>query len=190
MVKLGQGVKRILSYAAYDCGLRGKEIVSPDHLLLALFREDYILIDAVAACYRLNSLKILEQICRNNPEAAVSTPPAEVAFGHRALEIVLEAGLEAESFGHTRVRPEHLFLGLMEFKRSQLPDLFLRRAVTVQRCRELVSYLRFDSSVPAERNSFILKGGTRMEIDYHKRRDTMFDRRQFELVTLRLYRRF
>ncbi len=190
MVKLGQGVKRILSYATHDCSVRGKEIVSPDHLLLALFREDYVLIDAVAACYRLNSLKVLEKICANNPEASNTTPLAEVAFGHRALEIVLEAGLEAESFGHNRVRPEHLFLGLMEFKRSQLPDLFLRRAVTVQRCRELVSYLRFDSSVPAERTSYILKGGARMEIEHHKRRDTMFDRQQFELVTLRLYRRF
>jgi len=190
MVKLGQGVKRVLSYAAHDCSLRGREIVSPDHLLLALFREDFVLIDAVASCYRLNSLKILEQICENNPEVALPTPMPEVAYGHRALEIVIEAGLEAESFGHTRVRPEHLFLGLMEFKRSQLPDLFLRRAVTVQRVRELVSYLRFDSSVPAERTSFILKGGARMEIEHHRRRDTMFDRRQFELLTLRLYRRF
>ena len=190
MVKLGQGVKRVLSYAAHDCSLRGKEIVSPDHLLLALFREDFVLIDAVAACYRLNSLKVLEQICENNPEAAEPTPLSDVAYGHRALEIVIEAGLEAESFGHTRVRPEHLFIGLLEFKRNQLPGLFMRRAVTVQRVRELVSYLRFDSSVPSERNSFILRGGARMEIEHHKRRDTMFDRRQFELVTLKLYRHF
>lgn len=190
MVKLGQGVKRILSYATYDCSVRGKDIVSPDHLLLALFREDFVLIDAVASSYRLNSLKILEQICEHNPEAAEPTPLGEVAFGHRALEIVLEAGLEAESFGHSRVRPEHLFIGLMEFKRNQLPDLFIQRAVTVRRVRQLVSYLRFDSAVPAERSTYILKGGARMEIEHHRRRESMFDRRQFELVTLKLYRRF
>lgn len=187
---MGQGLQRVLSYAAYDCAEGGREQVEPDHLLLGLFREDFVLIDAVASYYRLNSLKILERVLGNNPEAAVPAPLEQVVFGPAALQILCEAGLEAESFGHSRVQPEHLFLGFLEYKRAILPDLFLQRRVTVERVREIVSYLRFDSAPARRRETFSLPRGAQLTIEHHRLRRSLFGDRPFELVTLRLLRRF
>ena len=62
-----QGFRRLLEYAAYDCAERGEREVRVDHLLLALYREDFPLIDEVLASFRVDSMVVLGRLLEANP---------------------------------------------------------------------------------------------------------------------------
>jgi len=187
-MKLSRGFKRTVAYAVYDCAARGKSSLSADHLLLGLFREDFPLIDDITNTFSLDSFKLLDTVLGENPETFESTRADHVSLGPEALEILQYAELEAYGFAHESIRPEHLFLGIMDSRASMLNDFLMQKEVVCALVRELVAVTRFGETGTSERHIYELDPLTRMEIQHINFNSPIFHNNDLSISILQLFK--
>ncbi|MFC2174231.1 Clp protease N-terminal domain-containing protein, partial [Acidobacteriota bacterium] len=147
-MKTSDTARRVLSYAAYDCAQRGKTLITPDHLLLGLFREDFPLIDELLDHLNMNSLHLLSQILKHNPESLQPIDETDVRFGRETIHVLCLSEQEAQRFSHKAIRSEHLLLGLMGYSKSFLASYMEPRRVMINSIRLFISQKRFGSVTP------------------------------------------
>ena len=189
--------ERLLEYAAYDCGLRGKSDVACDHLMLGLYREDFPLLDEVFATFRVDSLAILDRLMKAHPETERPVDRRSVAMGPEALGAICLAEAEADRMSHDVLTPSHTFLGLLAYNRAHLDRYFIRVQIVRKReeavlnqVRELVSWLRFEPARGTEHNLERLSPGTLVEQESAPLLPTDRDPRTGFSVRMRMLKHF
>jgi ATP-dependent Clp protease ATP-binding subunit ClpA len=187
-MKLSKGFKRSIAYAVYDCAARGKREITVDHLLLGLYREDFPLIDDVTKTFAVDSFKLLDYLILRNPESPMPTNQAHVCFGSDALDVLKCSELEAYHFAHDAIRPEHLFLGLLDHQTSSLNTFLEDKEVVCALVRELVAVTRFGEENPAAREVYMLDPKTRMEIQHFHMGGSLFNRDDMSIAVLQLFK--
>jgi ATP-dependent Clp protease ATP-binding subunit ClpA len=166
-MRYAAGFERLLTYAAYDCAQAGGTAVEVDHLLLGLFREDFPLVDEVLQSFRVDSLQLLERLLQRHPEAARPTAPDQVTLGTEALGAIALGEEEAERLGHGVLTSAHTFVGILEHRRHELGQVFVRDAVVrgreeqvLAQVRQLVHWLRFSAAARTERGLDVIDADT------------------------------
>jgi ATP-dependent Clp protease ATP-binding subunit ClpA len=150
MMKKSPCFNRLLAYAAFDCAQRGSKVINSDHLLLALYREDFLLIDQVMTMLDIDSFYPLGRLLKNNPESDEPCDIQSVFVGSEAREIIVLAGIEAQRYQHKLLMSTHVFMALLNSSRSFLHRFLSEKKIDPERARALVSEVRFDGEVPVE----------------------------------------
>ena len=165
------GFRRLLDYAAYDCAERGEREVRVDHLTLALYREDFPLIDEVLASFRVDSMVVLDRLLRANPAVGSPLAVAEVELSPTAMQAIGRGETEADLAGDGLLTTAHVFLGILHHRRDNIQDFFIREEFVPQshevlaRVRDRVRWLRLGRDARGERELDILDDGTLISLD-------------------------
>ena len=157
---------RLLEYAAYECAERGEQDVRVDHLLLALYREDFPLIDEILASFRVDSLVVLDRLLKANPYSGRRARLAEVTLTPEAMQAIAAGESEAELAGDSFLTSAHVLMGILHHKRHAIQDLFIREEFVarsqevLERVRELTRWLRLGAGSSHQRELEILEDGS------------------------------
>ena len=124
--------RRIIFFARYGASQLGGEAIEPEHLLLAIIREDpglleSILLQGEASCSLMRTT--IEATRRDGPNIAGSI---DLPLSPRSKAVLNIAANEAEVSGDERVTPKHLVLGLLLDEGSLAARLLREHGATAQ----------------------------------------------------------
>jgi len=165
------GFKRLLEYAAYDCAERGERAVRVDHLALALYREDFPLVDEVLAAFRVDSINVLERLLKANPGVAAPVDVTAVELSPEAMRAIALGEREAQHRGDKALTAAHVFVGVLRSEQKKLRDFFVRDELVgrgeglLADVVELVRWLRSGAGGPGGRELDVLEDGTLVAVD-------------------------
>jgi ATP-dependent Clp protease ATP-binding subunit ClpC len=115
--KYTEKARRVIFFARYEVSEIGASSIEPEHLLLALLREDQALVarflPAKAVVEEIRN-QILERVVRG---AKISTS-VQIPLSKESKKVLMSAANESESLGHKHIGLEHLLLGLLSMKQS------------------------------------------------------------------------
>jgi ATP-dependent Clp protease ATP-binding subunit ClpC len=128
--------RRIIFFARYEASQLGGEAIEPEHVLLAIMREDPGLLESIlpqsAASFALIRTTI-EATRRDGPNLAGSIDLPLSSISKTVLDI---AAHEAEASGDERITPKHLVLGLLLEEGSLAARLLRDNGVTVHSIKQ------------------------------------------------------
>jgi ATP-dependent Clp protease ATP-binding subunit ClpC len=124
--------KRIVFFARYEASQLGGEAIEPEHLLLAIIKEDPGLLERLfpqgEASLALMRTTI-ETTMRGEPKGDSSI---DLPLSRKAKTVLNIAAQEAEVSGDEPVTPKHLLLGLLLEKESLAANLLRDHGVTAE----------------------------------------------------------
>lgn len=124
--------RRIIFFARYEASQLGGEAIEPEHVLLAIIREDRGLLESIllqgeASCALMRTT--IEATRRDGPNIAGSI---DLPLSPRSKTVLNIAAHEAEVSGDERVTPKHLVLGLLLDEGSLAARLLREHGATAQ----------------------------------------------------------
>jgi len=129
--------RRIIFFARYEASQLGGEAIEPEHVLLAIIREDpglleSILLQGEASCALMRTT--IEATRRDGPGIAGSI---DLPLSPRSKTVISIAAHEAEISGVEQVTPKHLVLGLLVEEGSLAARLLREGGATAQSIQAL-----------------------------------------------------
>lgn len=132
--------RRVIFFARYEALQYGSQVISPEHILLGLMREDKT-ISARYFPYR-NTLTV-EAVRREVEERIVLREripqSAELHLASETKRILAFANEESQQLQNRHIGPEHLLLGLVRQERSIAAEILYQYGLRLKDVREEVS---------------------------------------------------
>lgn len=103
--------RRVVFFARYEASQYGCRYIEPEHILLAIYREDKKLTNKLLANVTLEDI-------RKQVEARIEIRPAtstsiDLPLSTTSRQVLAYAAGEAERLAHTHIAPKHLLLALL-----------------------------------------------------------------------------
>src|SRR5215210_4485992 len=106
--------RRVIFFARYEALQYGSQVISPEHILLGLMREDKTI---SARYFPFRNTLTVDAIRREVEERIVLREripqSAELHLATETKRILAFAGEESQRLENRHIGPEHLFLGLV-----------------------------------------------------------------------------
>ncbi len=132
--------RRVIFFARYEALQYGSQLISPEHILLGLMREDKTI---SARYFPFRNTLTVEAIRREVEERIVLRERiAQSAELHLALEtkrILAFAAEESQRLKSRHIGPEHLFLGLIREERSVGAEILYQYGLRLQDVRDEIA---------------------------------------------------
>ncbi len=132
--------RRVIFFARYEALQYGSQLISPEHILLGLMREDKTI---SARYFPFRNALTVEAIRREVEERIVLRDRiAQSAELHLALEtkrILAFAAEESQRLKSRHIGPEHLFLGLIREERSVGAEILYQYGLRLQDVRDEIA---------------------------------------------------
>jgi ATP-dependent Clp protease ATP-binding subunit ClpC len=130
--KFSDKSRRVVFFARYEASQLGAQAIEPDHILLAIMKENPglahgILTGGAAAAAEIKGSIEAAVRHESSPTSSVDLPLSPSAKG-----LVRIAADEAEKAGDQRIEPKHLLLGLLLQEDSRACELLRRNGATVE----------------------------------------------------------
>ncbi len=136
-LSLTQCAQKTVACAAEEAAKHGQKFVLPEHLLLALLREEDS--DAARAlAYRGIAREELRAAVETRAETVAPPVAGESFLAPRLLFALERAQAEAESFGFRFAGTEHLLVGLIAEGNGLPARMLARQGLTLETAREAV----------------------------------------------------
>jgi len=142
--------RRIVFFARYEASQLGARAIEPEHILLAIIREDARLLDSVLPEGR-HSAAITDTIqttMRHDPKV---TGSVDLPLSSSTQRVSRIAAAEADKTGDERIQPSHLMLGILLDEGSPASALLRQNGVTPESI--LQKSLDTLASVPQKKQS-------------------------------------
>ena len=153
--------RRVIFFARYEALQYGSQVISPEHILLGLMREDKT-ISARYFPFR-NSLTV-DAIRRDVEERIVLREripqSAELHLAAETKRILAFASEESQRLENRHIGPEHLFLGLLREERSVAAEILYQYGLRLKDVRDEISR---QNGFP---NLYALGGGAKPEVPH------------------------
>ncbi len=124
--------RRVIFFGRYEASQFGSDAIEPEHLLLALYRDDASLMNRFAPG---SQLEVREQIERENPSRPKVPVSVDMPLSHSAKRVLAYGAEEAERLNHSHIGVEHLLLGLLR-EPSLASRILESRGVTLEGARQ------------------------------------------------------
>ena len=132
--------RRVIFFARYEALQYGSQVISPEHILLGLMREDKT-ISARYFPFRHNLT--VEAIRREVEERIVLREripqSAELHLAPETKQILQFAGNESQQLQSRNIGPEHLLLGLVRQERSIAAEILFQYGVRLKDVRDEIN---------------------------------------------------
>jgi ATP-dependent Clp protease ATP-binding subunit ClpC len=125
--------RRVVFFARYEASQLGAEAIEPEHLLLAIMKEEpglaeTILTEGAAAAGEIR--KTIEAAAPREPKLLSSV---DLPLSPSSKKVMRIAADESEKANDQRIEPKHLLLGLWLHEDSKAYGLLRRNGVTIER---------------------------------------------------------
>jgi ATP-dependent Clp protease ATP-binding subunit ClpC len=129
--------RRIAFFARYEASQLGGEAIEPEHILLAILREDPGLLESILPQGEASSSLMRTAIGttmrgKSKPDASIDLP-----LSPRAKTVLDIAAREQEASGDERITPKHVLLGLVLDEGSLAARLLRENGVTADSIRRM-----------------------------------------------------
>ncbi len=132
--RYNEKARRVVFYARFFASELGGTLIEPEHILLAILREDSEIF--------LQWLKTPEEaeLLRLEVEQLIKAPhhlpvQSDMALSHSAKRVLAYGAEEAERLHHADIRPAHLLAGLLREQDSQTAATLRKFGINVQQAR-------------------------------------------------------
>jgi ATP-dependent Clp protease ATP-binding subunit ClpA len=102
--------RRVIFFGRYEASQFGSDVIEPEHLLLALYRDDASLMSRFVPG---SQAEVRSQIERENPPRPKVSTNLDLPLSHAAKRVLMLGMEEAERMAHRHIGTEHLLLGLL-----------------------------------------------------------------------------
>ena len=132
--------RRVIFFARYEALQYGSHVISPEHILLGLMREDKTL---SARFFPFRNSLTVEAIRREVEERIVLRDripqSAELHLASESKRILAYANEESRQLQNRHIGPEHLLLGLVREERSIAAEILFQYGLRLQDVREEIA---------------------------------------------------
>jgi ATP-dependent Clp protease ATP-binding subunit ClpC len=128
--RYSEKARRVVFFARYEASQLGGRAIEPEHLLLAIMREDTTLAESVlsgGAAGLSDMREMIETAARSGPKVGASVDLPLSPSAKRAMNIAAD---ESKKAGDERIEPRHLLLGLLLEESSTASQLLRQNGVT------------------------------------------------------------
>ena len=130
--------RRIIFFARYEALQYGSLVISPEHILLGLLREDKTM-SAKFFPFRLSSDMIRREVESRIVLREKMPQSAELHLAPETKRILAFSREESERLRSRSIGTEHLLLGLLREERSIASEILFEQGVRLQGVREEIS---------------------------------------------------
>jgi ATP-dependent Clp protease ATP-binding subunit ClpC len=130
--------RRIIFFARYEALQYGSQVISPEHILLGLLREDKTL-SAKFFPFRVTGDAIRREVESRIVLREKMPQSAELHLSPETKRILAFAREESERLRSRSIGTEHLLLGLLREERSIAAEILFQQGVRLQSVREEIS---------------------------------------------------
>ena len=143
--------RRIIFFARYEALQYGSPVISPEHILLGLLRED----KAAASRYfaakgNVNTERVRAEIEDRIVVRDRIPQSAELHLSPEAKRVLFYANEESRAGNSRFVSPEHILIGLLREERTIAAEVLFQFGLRVQDIRSSAAKLRPERRVPDE----------------------------------------
>ncbi|HXH70409.1 MAG TPA: ATP-dependent Clp protease ATP-binding subunit [Pyrinomonadaceae bacterium] len=132
--------RRVIFFARYEALQYGSQVISPEHILLGLMREDKTI---SARYFPFRNTLTVDEIRREIEERIVLREripqSAELHLAPETKRILVFAGEESQRLENRHIGPEHLFLGLVREERSVAAEIFYQYGLRLKDVRDEIA---------------------------------------------------
>jgi hypothetical protein len=130
--------RRAIFFARYEASQFGSPYIETEHLLLALVRENPVLMRVVFPS-KTSIDAIRKQIEEHTSPREKTSTSVDLPLSNESKRVLAYAAAEAERLGSKHIGSEHLLLGLLREKDAFAAHLFNSQGLYLDRAREIVS---------------------------------------------------
>ncbi len=132
--------RRVIFFARYEALQYGSQVISPEHILLGLMREDKTI---SARYFPFRNHLTVDAIRREVEERIVLREripqSAELHLATETKRILAFAGEESQRLQNRHIGPEHLFLGLVREENSVAAEILYQYGLRLKDVRDEIS---------------------------------------------------
>ncbi len=132
--------RRVIFFARYEALQYGSQVISPEHILLGLMREDKTI---SARYFPFRNTLTVDAIRREVEERIVLREripqSAELHLATETKRILAFAGEESQRLENRHIGPEHLFLGLVREENSVAAEILYQYGLRLKDVRDEIS---------------------------------------------------
>ena len=132
--------RRVIFFARYEALQYGSQVISPEHILLGLMREDKTV---SARFFPFRNTLTVEAVRREVEERIVLREripqSAELHLAAETKRILAFANEEGVKLKNRHIGPEHILLGLLREERSIAAEILYQYGLRLQNVREAVA---------------------------------------------------
>jgi hypothetical protein len=126
--------RRTIFFARYEASQFGSPIISPEHTLLGLLREDPQFMRTFLSAESVSTIR--PQIENATPVRKKISTKSDLPLSQENKLVLAYAAKEADALGYAYIGPEHLLIGLLCVEQSLAAKLLTSRHVTLSILRE------------------------------------------------------
>ncbi|MDQ2746589.1 MAG: ATP-dependent Clp protease ATP-binding subunit [Acidobacteriota bacterium] len=132
--------RRVIFFARYEALQYGSQVISPEHILLGLMRED----KTIAARYFPFRNNLTVELIRRDVEERIVLreripQSAELHLAPETKQILQFAGSESQQMQSKTIGPEHLLLGLVKQQHSIAAEILFQYGVRPKDVRDEIT---------------------------------------------------
>jgi len=133
--------RRVIFFARYEALQYGSQVISPEHILLGLMRED----KTISARYFPFRNNITVEAVRREVEERIVlreriSQSAELHLAAETKRILAFANEESQQLQNRHIGPEHLLLGLVRQERSIASEILYQYGLRLKDVREEIAH--------------------------------------------------
>ena len=131
--RYNEGARRVIFFARYEASQLGSHEITPEHIMLALFREDRRLTTQFLTVTQMDDMRReIELKCRMGEMVATS---ADLPLSSASKRILAYAAEEAEARKSEHIGTAHLFIGLLVERNTIAADLLRAHGLDLKAVR-------------------------------------------------------
>ncbi|MDQ3649535.1 MAG: hypothetical protein M3458_04500, partial [Acidobacteriota bacterium] len=131
--------RRVIFFARYEASQFGVPAIEPEHLLLALMREDKTLTARFLVRAQANLEVIRKEVEGRAPLRKKISTSVELPLSLETKQVLEYAHEESDRLQHRHIGTEHLLLGLLREERSMAAGILYERGLRLNAVREEVA---------------------------------------------------
>jgi ATP-dependent Clp protease ATP-binding subunit ClpC len=136
--------RRVIFFARYEASQFGSNFIEPEHLLLALLREDAELRN------RIDPERTRALIEAHTPPAEKISVSVDLPLSNRAKCVLAYASEETERLGHRHLGTRHLLLGLLREDRSFAHEVLQQFGISLAETRAGMAAQKLSEADPRQ----------------------------------------
>jgi len=137
--------RRVIFFGRYEASQFGTPVIEPEHLLLALLREEKNLIGTLLGNKPLVSPEFIrKQIESQIPKAKKISTSVDLPLAPATQRVLANAHEESDRLNHKHIGTEHIVLGLLREEQSFSASLLVEAGLSLESVRQRIRKLQVE----------------------------------------------
>ncbi|MBX3290682.1 MAG: ATP-dependent Clp protease ATP-binding subunit [Acidobacteria bacterium] len=132
--------RRVIFFARYEALQYGSQVISPEHILLGLMREDRTIASRFFPYKKSITVDTVRREIEERIEVRSRIPQsAELHLSHETKKILFWAGEESRRMNNKEIRPEHLLAGMLREEKTVAAEVLFLYGLRIEDVRDEIN---------------------------------------------------